>query len=774
MAKKIKLNDDDNIFTGNSKKNVVFGNGGNDTLSGGGGKDKLDGGDGNDALTGGSGNDRLTGGDGDDTMLGGDGDDQIFAKSGNDDVDGGKGDDTLFLSGNFADATIVADGTGFKITTATGSVTVDNVELFKFADKTVTASKLLGDGETFTLTTAIDNVVGTSGADLILGSVDGGVTQTFNNGDNINGGDGNDVLRITSTPAAAASVLPTMAGVETVEVTAGGTADLTLNMVNTTGVTRFISQGSTNTLTVENQDAIAALTVQNNTTTSSGAVLKYNAAAVVGTADVQSIALSNNGSQFSAAGTINVAGVETFNVTASGVNNLNALLGDKLETVTVDGSGSFKSNTAFGSTLKTYDASASSGVQSVIFGTGNITVKGGTADDVFDFKGTLNGSDLVDGGDGADTVALTSADVSAGGSAVLAGLNAMTNVEAIRFDLNNNVKIDHSTLTNAGIDTVIFNGTGADTILNANSAITYQFTGPNSGDVSFTMKAGENVLNIDMKSSTVAVDGAFNSADMNNLNTGNALTVNVNSTGVGPTVADDNDIDAITNAANANFIFTGDAHNEIDSFSNSVTFDASGSTGNLELGASNFADNIKGSSGTNEIAGRNGVDVIDISASSASVDHINLRGILVDTNRDAITGFSAGGGGDLIEINNADTTAANASVTFQQIDTNTGSQTFLSTTDVMEFNFDIAGTNLGDGSAGSLNGTNLLAAVGATTMAVDDFAGYLIAYQAGNAYVYRADDLVGGDGSLQAGEIELVATVNGVGVGSLDASNFQF
>jgi S-layer protein len=705
-------------------------------------------------------------------MLGGGGDDQIFAKSGNDDVDGGKGDDTLFLEGNFADATIVADGTGFKITTATGSVTVDNVELFKFADKTVTADKLLGDGQTFTLTTAIDNVAGTSGADLILGSVDGGVTQTFNNGDNINGGDGNDVLRVTATPAAAVSVLPTMTGVETVEVTAGGTASFTLDMVNSTGANRFISQGSTNSLIVQNQGTIADITVQNNSSASSGMVMKYTAAAVAGTTDVQAISLSNNGAQFTPSGTVNVAGVETFNVTASGINNLTALVGDKLETVTVDGSGSFKSNTAFGTTLKSYDASASTGAQSVIFSTGNINAKGGSAADVFDFKGTLNGSDLVQGGDGNDTVALTGADVSAGGSAVLAGLNAMTSVETIRFDLNNNVKIDHGTLTNADIKTVIFNGGGTDTILNASSAVTYRFTGPNSGDVAFTMKPGENVLNIDMKSSTIAVDNTYNSADMGNLNTGAALTVNVNSTGIGPTAADDNDIAAVTNAANATFTFIGDAHNEILSFSNSVTFDASGSTGNLELGASNFADNIKGSSGVNEIAGRNGVDVINISASTANVDHINLRGILLDTNRDTITGFTTGAGGDVLDINNVDTTAANVAVSFQQIGTNTGSQTFLAGTDVLEFTFDIAGTNLGDGSAASLSGTNLLAAVGTINVATVGAAGYLIAYQGGDAYLYHFDD--GATGVLDSFEIELVATLDGVAVGSVDVSNFSF
>jgi hypothetical protein len=772
MAKKIKLDDTDNDFEGGSKKEKVFGNGGNDTLSGGNGNDKLDGGAGNDTLIGGGDNDKLIGGEGDDTMLGGDGDDTIDAKSGIDDVDGGDGDDTLQLEGDFADATITADGTGFKIVTANATVTVDNVELFKFADKTVTADKLLGDGKTFTLTTNIDNVVGTSGSDLIVGNADGSATQTFNNGDIISGGDGIDRLRITATPAAALSVLPTMTGVENVEFTVGGAANTTLNMINSTGATGFISQGSTRTLIVENQDAIASIALQNNTTVNSGMVMKYAAAAVAGTTDVQEIDLSSNGSQFAQAGLVNVAGVETFNVNATGVNNLTALLGDKLTTVTVEGAGSFKTNAAFGSTLTTFDASAATGAQSVIFSTGNIAATGGTADDFFNFQGTLTGADTVIGGDGVDTIALTGADISAGASVVLAGLNASSGVEQIRFDGANAVKVDHSTLTNAEITTLIFNGTGADTVVNATGAMTYQFTGDNSGAVAFTMKGGENVLNIDMKSSTVAVDNVYNSADVTSLNTGTALNVNINSTGVGPTAADDNDFGNITNAVNATFTFKGDAHNEISSFSNAVTVDASASTGNLELVASNFADNIKGSSGVNEIAGRNGIDSINISASTANVDRVDLRGILVDTNRDVITGFTAGAGGDIIEINNVNTTAANAAVTMQQIVANVGTQTFLAGSDVMEFAFDLAGNNLGDGSAASLSGTNLLAAVGTIDVATVGAAGYLIAYQAGNAYLYHFDD--GATGTIDSFEVELVATVNGVAAGSMDVSNFQF
>ncbi len=754
MAKKIKLDNNDNIFNGSAEDEKILGKGGNDTLNGG------------------KGNDNINGGDGDDTLNGGKGDDILNGGAGTNSVDGGQGTDTLKLDGNFADSVITKEGSGFKIVTAGGTVTAVNIEKFQFADQTIDLADMVETGQTFTLAIGTDNVPGTGGADLIVGSADGSATQTFNNGDIINGGDGDDRLRVTATPSAALSVLPTMTGVETVEFIAAGTADTTLNMLNSTGTTAFVSQGSTRSVTVDNQDAIASITLDGTSTSASGMVMKYAAATVAGTTDVQEINLSNNGAQFAPAGTVNVAGVETFNVTATGVNNLTALLGDKLQTVTVDGSGSFKSNTAFGSALTTFDASASSGAQSVIFSSGNITAKGGSADDFFNFQNTLTGADSVTGGIGTDTIAITGADISNAASAVLAGLNAMSGVENVRFDGGNPVTVDLNTLTNTGIQRLIFNGTGADTVLNATSGVTYRFTGDNNGDVAFSMKAGENTLNIEMKSSTIAEDNAFNSADMTDLNTGTALNIKIHSTGVGPSAIDDNDIDAITNASNATFTFTGDAHNEIDSFSNAVTVDASGSTGNLELGASNFADNIKGSSGVNTIAGLNGVDTINLSASTANIDHIGLRGIEDSANRDTLIGFKTGTGGDVIAINNADTTAANASVTFQEIAVNSGTQTVLATTDVMEFTFNIAGTNLGDGSAASLDGTNLLAAVGTVNVATVGAEGYMIAYQNGNAYLYHFDD--GATGTLDTFEIDLVATLTGVSVGSVSASNFEF
>ncbi len=52
----------------------------------------------------------------------------------------------------------------------------------------------------------------------------------------------------------------------------------------------------------------------------------------------------------------------------------------------------------------------------------------------------------------------------------------------------------------------------------------------------------------------------------------------------------------------------------------------------------------------------------------------------------------------------------------------------------------------------------------------NDWNGYLVAYDNGNAYVYYAD--ANGNTTLTESEISLVATVNGVAAGSLDETNF--
>lgn len=130
---------------------ILQGNNGDNFLNGFEGKDKIIGNGGDDLLRGNDGNDLLNGGAGDDVMLGGDGNDLLQDDIGRNIIFGGKGDDTLRLSGNFEDYTIRPQPKPFDFTqfdlvmtnNITGNEqTVDQIELFQFADKELTTEQL--------------------------------------------------------------------------------------------------------------------------------------------------------------------------------------------------------------------------------------------------------------------------------------------------------------------------------------------------------------------------------------------------------------------------------------------------------------------------------------------------------------------------------------------------------------------------------------------------------------------------------------------------------
>lgn len=111
----------------------------------------------------------------------------------------------------------------------------------------------------------------------------------------------------------------------------------------------------------------------------------------------------------------------------------------------------------------------------------------------------------------------------------------------------------------------------------------------------------------------------------------------------------------------------------------------------------------------------------------------------------------------------------------QEISTQTEPLIFhASTHDVVEFNIDLSGSALGDGSDASLDGANLLAALKQLNVESDGDNGYALAYGDNNAYLYRVNDAIDGDTRVDASDIQLVGTFAGLAVGELDGSNFEF
>jgi Ca2+-binding RTX toxin-like protein len=156
-------------FDGVLGPNVLNGNGGQDTLSGDFGDDTLNGGAGNDTLNGGTENDVLNGGPDDDVLHGDPGVDLLSGDAGADRLDGGIGDDTL--SGGSG-----SDTADYSIRVESVSVVLDGV-----ADDGQ-------DGEHDQVSTNVENVLGGSGNDFLVGSpssnsLDGGAGEDLLDGD---------------------------------------------------------------------------------------------------------------------------------------------------------------------------------------------------------------------------------------------------------------------------------------------------------------------------------------------------------------------------------------------------------------------------------------------------------------------------------------------------------------------------------------------------------------------------------------------------------------
>ena len=181
----IGSNGNDQI-TGNSSDNQLSGLGGNDSLTGGDGNDIIDGGPGIDYLYGDNGDDSLTGGEGRDYLYGRQGDDSYYFTPSSIQVA-----DLIYESPNQG-----IDSLNFSALPASTPVSVDISSTGTFAsyvNQTVFSNQ----------TASLENVIGSTGNDLITGNssdnqlsgLGGDDTVSGVGGDDtILGGDGNDTL----------------------------------------------------------------------------------------------------------------------------------------------------------------------------------------------------------------------------------------------------------------------------------------------------------------------------------------------------------------------------------------------------------------------------------------------------------------------------------------------------------------------------------------------------------------------------------------------------
>ncbi|ACU89968.1 cadherin-like domain-containing protein [Desulfomicrobium baculatum] len=226
----------DDVLDGGRGADTLYGGDGNDSLYGGvstpyqpyktwlrADNDLLDGGAGNDTLDGGVGNDTLMGGEDNDSMMGGDGNDVLMGDAGDDTLVGGVGKDTL----NGGEDVNTVD-----YSASTKAVRIDLNQQDGKAAQSGGEAENHADGD---ILQNIRNVIGTAGADTLIGDSqanvldgrDGNDIITAGAGDTVVGGAGNDVLHSSDTALDIAHSTQ-ITGVERLDLT-GSASSLTVN-----------------------------------------------------------------------------------------------------------------------------------------------------------------------------------------------------------------------------------------------------------------------------------------------------------------------------------------------------------------------------------------------------------------------------------------------------------------------------------------------------------------------------------------------------------------
>ncbi|GJD74015.1 cadherin-like domain-containing protein [Methylobacterium goesingense] len=175
----------DDLLDGGEGDDILVGGTGNDLLSGDVGDDRIDGGEGNDRLFGGLGRDVLIGGDGDDRMEAGDGDDVLSDGAGRDVAMGEDGNDVLVAA---------LDGEADLLDGGAGEDTLDLSATVSGVDVDLMAGTASGVETGHDSLVSIEAVRGGSGDDVIVGGSGSDELSGGEGRDRLSGGAGNDHL----------------------------------------------------------------------------------------------------------------------------------------------------------------------------------------------------------------------------------------------------------------------------------------------------------------------------------------------------------------------------------------------------------------------------------------------------------------------------------------------------------------------------------------------------------------------------------------------------
>ena len=453
---------------------TVFGKAGNDTIDGSGltGTNRFDfrSGAGVDVLKGGAGADlfrfKVADLDGD-TIAGGDGFDRLILLSGGEAASGALVNMTgVELVALADDGNQLVLGNGNLTGVASGQIRV----IGSAGSDVVDASTLTGANAAL--------IVARGGADILKGGAGADefrFAATDLTGDIVQGGDGDDVLRLSTAGALAADALANLSGVETIRLAKDGNA-VTLVDGNFTGLTgssiTVIGGSGANSvdgsaLTGSHGLVIAAGDGPDVLTGGAGKdkflfrPSNLDGDTIQGGADYDSLQLTGSGA-VGAAGLDHMSGVELIFLVKGG-NSLalvDANFSDLASAgvLTVFGAGG--DDTIDGSAL------SAGNVLAITAGAGADVLKGGAGTDTFRFATTdLTSADTVQGGTSDDRIELTTAGVLAADAlANVSGIDTIVLSSALRGEVNGVTLVDANFVGLNFAPITVLGGIGDDTI----------------------------------------------------------------------------------------------------------------------------------------------------------------------------------------------------------------------------------------------------------------------------------------------------------------------
>jgi len=669
-------------------------------------------------------------------------------------------------------------------------------------------------GTTIDITQVGNNVVGTTNAA-------GNVTVT--------GTAATTAVTVTSTKAQTASA--TKAGqtagsvaisdVNTLSATAAGTitsatvSNYSTLSFNGTALTTLSLTGGSGNIIIDNSGLTTAtnktlgLTVNGLTGGTLDDADIYTTLNITGTGAAATLANIT----FGATTALNVGG--TTAVTATSIAGLTALT-----SVTSTNTAGLTLGSAIGNSVTFTGGAGNDAVtigsttKAIVMGLGDDTVTTSTA--------AVGTGGSVAGGDGTDTIVMTSAlaagadgdstfnskftgfevlrlsDVLAAGTTLnLTGLNAVSKVE-LALGGNDAATAVIDNLVSGGTVQTEANSTGItiqvkDAAFNAADTLNVAIKAAAAATTGTVTAAGVETLNISAADATTTGGTAVVHV-ISTLTAAAATTINVSgNNGLTITAATGSSKVATFNASGVVANGTADTGALLavtyTSLNTTTAVSITGGAGNDVLtaaAASTKVQTITGGNGADVITGGAANDIIDLTETTAAADTFVFL-TAASNGVDTITGFAAGTGADLASFLAANTTVgtgAGAAVlgSTASATLTTGAAAFAltgtssNTSDVVEINTVLSSYgNLG--LAGATSGTELLKALSSTdsaatsitaTIAGDDF--YLVAYQSGNAYLYQVSN--DGDTVVSAAEIQLIGVFNGVAAGAFATGDF--